>query len=197
MSWIKPDGQSVAQKVLEFMEINRSEAGEYTCEASNECGNSTEMASIDVQCKHFIYKSHYHIALDAEEKNILQNLMAVLNFCLFIVKPENVELAISAMNNKACLGDVVNFTCSAHANPAVSLYQLFENDTALLDTNAVGMWNRTFTSGGVYFYKCVASNTMGSINSTSVMLTVNGNFFEFCHHKFLLSPFCFSKFLVG
>ena len=197
MSWIKPNGQSVAEKVLEFMEINRSEAGEYTCEASNECGNSTEMASIDVQCKHFIYKSHYHIALDAEEKSILQNLMAVLNFCLFIVKPENVELAISAMNNKSCLGDVVNFTCSAHANPAVSLYQLFENDTALLDTNAVGMWNRTFTSGGVYFYKCVASNTMGSINSTSVMLTVNGNFFEFCHHKFLLSPFCFSKFLVG
>ena len=197
MSWIKPDGQSVAEKVLEFMEINRSEAGEYTCEASNECGNSTEMASIDVQCKHFIYKSHYHIALDAEEKSILQNLMAVLNFCFFIVKPENVELAISAMNNKSCLGDVVNFTCSAHANPAVSLYQLFENDTALLDTNAVGMWNRTFTSGGVYFYKCVASNTMGSINSTSVMLTVNGNFFEFCHHKFLLSPFCFSKFLVG
>ena len=193
MSWIKPDGQSVAEKVLEFMEINRSEAGEYTCEASNECGNSTEMASIDVQCKHFIYKSHYHIALDAEEKSILQNLMAVLNFCFFIVKPENVELAISAMNNKSCLGDVVNFTCSAHANPAVSLYQLFENDTALLDTNAVGMWNRTFTSGGVYFYKCVASNTMGSINSTSVMLTVNGNFFEFCHYKFLLSPFCFSK----
>ena len=77
MSWIKPDAQSVAEKVLEFMEINRSEAGEYTCEASNECGNLTEMASIDVQCKNFIYKSHYHIALDAEEKNILQNLMAV------------------------------------------------------------------------------------------------------------------------
>ena len=191
VSWIKPDGQSVAEKVLEFMKINRSEAGEYTCEASNECGNSTEMASIDVQCKHFIFKSHYHIALDPVEKSILQNLNAVLNFCLFIVKPENVELAISAMNNKSCLGDVVNFTCSAHANPAVSLYQLFENDTALLDTNAVGMWNRTFTSGGVYFYKCVASNTMGSINSTSVMLTVNGNFFEFCHYKFLLSPFCF------
>nr|XP_058945534.1 hemicentin-1-like isoform X2 [Pocillopora verrucosa] len=138
VSWIKPDGQSVAEKVLEFMEINRSKAGEYTCEASNECGNSTEMASIDVQ-----------------------------------FKPENVELAISAMNNKSCLGDVVNFTCSAHANPAVSLYQLFENDTALLDTNAVGMWNRTFTSGGVYFYTCVANNTLGSINSTSVMLKVN------------------------
>ena len=103
------------------------------------------------------------------------------------------ELEISAMNVKVCQGDVVNFTCSANANPAVSSYQLFENDTAILPKNAVGMWNRTFSSGGVYFYKCVASNTMGSINSTNVMLTVNGNFFEFCHYKFLLSPFCFSK----
>ena len=201
MSWIKPNGQSVAEKVLEFMEINRSKAGEYICEASNECGNSTEMASIDVQCKHFIYKSHYYIALDAEEKSILQNLMAALNFCLYIVKPEDVELAISAMNNKACVGDVVNFTCSAHANPAVSLYQLFENDTALLDTNAVGMWNRRFTSGGEYFYKCVANNTLGSINSTSVMLMVNGNFFELCRSKFSLLPFAsenvLAKYIFG
>ena len=189
MSWIKPNGLSVAEKVLEFVKINRIKAGEYTCEASNECGNSTEMARIDVQCKHFISKSHYHIALDPVEKSILQNLMAVLNCCFFIVKPENVELAISAMNNKSCLSDVVNFTCSAHANPAVSLYQLFENDTALLDTNAVGMWNRTFTSGGVYFYKCVANNTLGSINSTSVMLIVNGNFFALCRSEFSFLPF--------
>ena len=81
VSWIKPYGQSVAGKVLEFLKINRSEAGEYTCEASNECGNSTEMASIDVQCKYFIYKSHCPIALDSVEKSILQNLMAVLNSC--------------------------------------------------------------------------------------------------------------------
>ena len=103
------------------------------------------------------------------------------------------KLAISAMNNKACLGDVVNFTCSAHANPAVSSYQLFENDTALLDTNAVGMWNKTFTSGGVYFYKCVANNMMGSINGKYVRLTVKGNFFEFCQSIFWFSAFCISR----
>ena len=56
VSWIKPDGQSVAGKVLEFMKIDRSEAGEYTCAASHECGNPTEIASIDVQCKHLIFK---------------------------------------------------------------------------------------------------------------------------------------------
>ena len=111
------------------------------------------------------------------------------------------ELEISAMNDKVCQVDVVNFTCSAIANPAVSSYQLFENDTAILPKNAVGMWNRTFTSGGVYFYKCVASNTMGSINSTSVMLTVNGNFLNFVTINFCFLPFAsvnvLAKYIFG
>ena len=51
VSWIKPNGQSVAGHVLQFVNINRSEAGEYKCEASNECSNATQMATIDVQCK--------------------------------------------------------------------------------------------------------------------------------------------------
>ena len=99
------------------------------------------------------------------------------------------ELEISAMNDKVCQVDVVNFTCSAIANPAVSSYQLFENDIAILPKNAVGMWNRTFTSGGVYFYTCVANNTLGSINSTSFMLKVNGNFFALCGSEFSFLPF--------
>ena len=107
------------------------------------------------------------------------------------------ELATSAANSKACKGDVINFTCSADANPAVSSYQLFDNDTAILDTNAVGMWSKTLTSRGLYFYKCVANNTLGSMYSSSVMLTVNGKFFEFCQSKFWLFAFCFIKCLVG
>ena len=71
VSWIKPNGQSVDGKVLELVNINRTEAGEYTCEASNECGDATEMASIDVQCKHFIFKNHNHIVVDPVEKGIL------------------------------------------------------------------------------------------------------------------------------
>lgn len=51
VSWIRPNGQSVAGHVLQFVNINRSEDGEYKCEASNECGNATEIATIDVQCK--------------------------------------------------------------------------------------------------------------------------------------------------
>ena len=69
VSWIKPNGQSVAGKVLEVMNISRDEAGEYACEASNECGNATEMASIDVQCKHFLLKDYYHIVVHSAEKS--------------------------------------------------------------------------------------------------------------------------------
>ena len=51
VSWIKADGQRIDQSELVFTNIKRSEAGEYRCEASNECGNALETATIDVQCK--------------------------------------------------------------------------------------------------------------------------------------------------
>ena len=84
------------------------------------------------------------------------------------------ELAISAVNNKACKGDVVKFTCSADANPAVSSYQLFENDTAILNTSASGMWSKTLENEGFFVYKCEANNSLGSDYNMGVTVTVNG-----------------------
>ena len=78
------------------------------------------------------------------------------------------------MNNKACKGKVISFNCSANANPAVTSYQLFENETAILNTSASGMWSKTLESGGVFVYKCVANNSVGSEYSTSITVTVNG-----------------------
>ena len=70
---------------------------------------------------------------------------------------------------------MINFTCSADGNPAVDTHQLFENDTLVTDsTNSHGMWNRTMSAGGVFIYKCVANNTVGSEQSESVTVTVNG-----------------------
>ena len=77
------------------------------------------------------------------------------------------------MNDKACEGDVVGFNCSAIANPEVTSYQLFENETAILNTSATGMWRKTLESEGVFVYKCVANNSLGSEYSTSVTITVN------------------------
>ena len=51
VSWMTPESQRVSEYKLEVTNIHRSQAGEYTCEASNECGNATEMATIYVHCK--------------------------------------------------------------------------------------------------------------------------------------------------
>ena len=53
VSWVNVgNGQRLNGRELMFTNINRSQAGEYRCEASNECGNASESTSIiDVQCK--------------------------------------------------------------------------------------------------------------------------------------------------
>ena len=51
VSWMTPDSQPVSGYNLEVTNINRSQVGEYKCEARNECGDATETATIDVQCK--------------------------------------------------------------------------------------------------------------------------------------------------
>ena len=52
VSWIKSSGQRHNGHMLEVTHINRTQDGEYKCEASNECGNSTKTTTIDVQCKY-------------------------------------------------------------------------------------------------------------------------------------------------
>ena len=97
-------------------------------------------------------------------------LLHVLN--LFSVKPENVQLETSAADNKACRGDVISINCSADALPSEISYQLFENDTAILDDS--GTWSRQLTTAGVFNYECVPNNTLGTGDSASVTVTVNG-----------------------
>ena len=48
VSWMTPDSQRVSGYKLNVTNINRTQAGEYKCEASNECGNATETANIIV-----------------------------------------------------------------------------------------------------------------------------------------------------
>ena len=52
VSWIKVGGHMrTDSSELVFTNINRSAAGEYRCEASNQCGNASETARIFVQCE--------------------------------------------------------------------------------------------------------------------------------------------------
>ena len=87
------------------------------------------------------------------------------------------QLQTSAADNKACRGDVISINCSADAVPSEISYQLFKNDNAILDTS--GMWTRNLTTEGMFIYKCVANNSLGTGESESVTVTVNGNFVSF------------------
>ena len=50
--WINvASGQRTNSSVLAFTNINRSEAGEYRCEASNDCGSAVEAVNVTVQCE--------------------------------------------------------------------------------------------------------------------------------------------------
>ena len=57
------------------------------------------------------------------------------SFVIPLDKPEIVDLKTSSFTNTNCQGDIISFNCSADANPSVTSYQLFENETAILDTN--------------------------------------------------------------
>ena len=78
------------------------------------------------------------------------------------------------MNNTACKGRVISFNCTADAHPAVTSYQLFENEIAIFNTSATGMWSKSLEKEGEFVYKCVANNSVGSEYSMSVTVTVNG-----------------------
>ena len=50
--WINvASGQRTNSSVLEFTNINRNEAGEYRCEASNDCGSAVQAVNVTVQCE--------------------------------------------------------------------------------------------------------------------------------------------------
>ena len=52
VSWIKVNGsERFDVSELVFTNINRTQAGEYRCEAGNECGNASETTTVEVQCK--------------------------------------------------------------------------------------------------------------------------------------------------
>ena len=68
----------------------------------------------------------------------------------------------SVIDFKACQGNTITFNCSADAEPAVTSYHLFKNDTAV-NVSLSGMWSEALASEGVLVYKCVAKNNFNLI----------------------------------
>ena len=51
--WIKVDNdQRINGSILNFTNINRNNAGQYRCEAENDCGSDSKVQSIEVYCKY-------------------------------------------------------------------------------------------------------------------------------------------------
>ena len=113
-----------------------------------------------------------------------------INMFFFLIdKPENVQLTTNTSANKACQSDMLELTCSVgDANPEVTSYHLFRNDTDLGESNT-GIWVKTLSNSGLLMYKCVANNSVGSSESRSVSITVNGNHeFRFSSPPLLTLP---------
>ena len=87
-------------------------------------------------------------------------------------KPENVNLTVN--DSSICKGDIISITCSADGKPDVDTYQLFENDKPVPDGDTTGVWKRTMSAQGIFSYRCVANNTVGT-SDKNVTVTVNGN----------------------
>ena len=54
-------------------------------------------------------------------------------------------------------------------------YRLLENGAPVRNgSNSLEMWSRNMSTGGVFNYKCIAENSVGTVYSMNVTVTVNG-----------------------
>ena len=83
-------------------------------------------------------------------------------------------MQLFASDTTVCSGTNIVFNCSADGDPSVFTYQLYENDIAVTNTVSSGVWSRTMSVGGVFHYRCVARNIIGTATSPSVNIIVNG-----------------------
>ena len=96
-----------------------------------------------------------------------------LFYFFFLDEPEGVRLSPNTTNSPVCAGYIVNFTCSANANPAVDNYTLFESGSAV-STSSLGVWLITMNTAGRFVYRCEANNSVGFDKSTDVTANVEG-----------------------
>ena len=101
------------------------------------------------------------------------SLSHVIILFFFLDKPEGVHLSPNIANSSVCAGYIVNFTCSANANPAVDSYTLFENGSAV-HASSLGVWSMTMNTAGRFVYTCEANNSVGFSKSSDVIVNVEG-----------------------
>jgi len=105
-------------------------------------------------------------------------LFSDLNFFDFVLsclldKPNDVHLTTNT-TKEVCAGIIINFTCSAEANPAVHTYLLYENDTVIYNMG-LGTVIKRMENAGHFVFRCEANNSVGDTGTSSdTILTVLG-----------------------
>ena len=88
--------------------------------------------------------------------------------------PENVLLTTNT-TSKVCTGDVIKFTCTAEANPAVNTFLLYENGAVIRNMGTSGTLIKTMENAGQFVFRCEANNSVQEIGkSNGTILTVDG-----------------------
>ncbi|XP_020615554.1 peroxidasin-like [Orbicella faveolata] len=62
--------------------------------------------------------------------------------------------------SRVCKGVVINFTCTAEANPAVHTYLLYDNDTVIENMGISGTLIKTLDDAGQFVFRCEANNSV-------------------------------------
>ena len=96
----------------------------------------------------------------------------ILQLC-FSDKPGDVRLRPNITNTKVCAEYIMNFRCSADANPAVDNYTLFK-DNSVVNISSLGLWSITMNTAGQFVYRCEANNSVGFDKSTEISVNVEG-----------------------
>ncbi|EDO28392.1 predicted protein [Nematostella vectensis] len=92
-------------------------------------------------------------------------------FVTVIYKPENTS--ITASKRMACVNDSVTLACASTAKPAADRYIYYRGDS-LIHNGTSKTHTITLSAHGTHEYACVASNTAGTGDNSSVVITVQG-----------------------
>ena len=112
--------------------------------------------------------------MDYDKNKIDVNYIVYFLGYFFADQPVDVRLTTKT-TSKVCKGVVVNFTCTAEANPAVHTYLLFENDTVIKNTGMPGTWIKPMKNAGLFLFRCEVNNSIQGIGkSVNTILTVDG-----------------------
>ena len=138
------------------------------------------MARIKKKCpQHLIKKTWFYRMLSINCVLFASPLVLPFHFLYFPTDPpENVTLSANITGNKVCTRDVVNFICTAQANPPVHTYLLYQNDTVIKNMTSSGKLIETMKTPGQFKFRCEANNSVNDIerSNNTIVLTVEGKF---------------------